>query len=529
MWKDLPEKQKQEYKRMILAFASLTEMFAQKAENGENNTAISPIINSKYQETIFQRVFHATAEDIGNTSYDASIKIATKDGNEKKYLIGIKTFGIASGSQKIAQFKANHDEWSSIINQMRSNASNSDGSAKTKDEINTVNATLYLELAKKIALLRNARIKSSESKIQGFSINKDHDNIESVYHVLMPSKKGDSPVIYVGETSYNLIDIDKIIIKGCTSPKNPTNFDFSDGNHRYRFTSADSQLLMDFDNLNIIQENWDVVYADDAYSLFANLANQIYGDTSPKMTESYAWMITNANGEVESFSGFNSFFGVGSKLGTNQRIQRIDSFVETYQSNIDPQQMERIAKYLRWFLLRKASTKKEKNQKVILRKKIMEEAQNTQNIEFVHSVEKLVYRPKDELYIPIPNAKTFHLQHPNFFGPGIGTFKENSNKLALSPEKCQFNLVFEPSGEIIRSFITQDNGKAIESVEKQSYLGEWILRGVFQLAEYEPLTTERLNEIGINGIRLYKLENSDDVHLQFIWIDPDNPPKDYIC
>ena len=127
MWKDLPEKQKQEYKRMILAFASLTEMFAQKAENGENNTAISPIINSKYQETIFQRVFHATAEDIGNTSYDASIKIATKDGNEKKYLIGIKTFGIASGSQKIAQFKANHDEWSSIINQMRSNASNSDG------------------------------------------------------------------------------------------------------------------------------------------------------------------------------------------------------------------------------------------------------------------------------------------------------------------------------------------------------------------------------------------------------------------
>ena len=302
MWKDLPEKQKQEYKRMILAFASLTEMFAQKAENGENNTAISPIINSKYQETIFQRVFHATAEDIGNTSYDASIKIATKDGNEKKYLIGIKTFGIASGSQKIAQFKANHDEWSSIINQMRSNASNSDGSAKTKDEINTVNATLYLELAKKIALLRNARIKSSESKIQGFSINKDHDNIESVYHVLMPSKKGDSPVIYVGETSYNLIDIDKIIIKGCTSPKNPTNFDFSDGNHRYRFTSADSQLLMDFDNFNIIQENWDVVYADDAYSLFANLANQIYGDTSPKMTESYAWMITNANGEVESFS-----------------------------------------------------------------------------------------------------------------------------------------------------------------------------------------------------------------------------------
>ena len=35
MWKILPEEEKKEYKRMILAFASLTEVFAQKAENTE--------------------------------------------------------------------------------------------------------------------------------------------------------------------------------------------------------------------------------------------------------------------------------------------------------------------------------------------------------------------------------------------------------------------------------------------------------------------------------------------------------------
>ena len=37
MWKDLPENEKEEYKRMILAFASLTELFSQK--NEENDVA----------------------------------------------------------------------------------------------------------------------------------------------------------------------------------------------------------------------------------------------------------------------------------------------------------------------------------------------------------------------------------------------------------------------------------------------------------------------------------------------------------
>ena len=59
-------------------------------------------------------------------------------------------------------------------------------------------------------------------------------------------------------------------------------------------------------------------------------------------------------------------------------------------------------------------------------------------------------------------------------------------------------------------------------------LGEWILRKVFQLGEFEPLTEKRLNEIGINGIRLEKYSNSDDIHLHFIWIDPNEPlPDDY--
>lgn len=186
MWNELPAGDKEEYKRMILAFASLTEMFAQKTE--ENDEIPAPIINSKYQETIFQRVFHASAEDIGNTSYDAALSGKSMGNRLKKYLIGIKTFGIGSGDQKVAQFKANINEWSSLISQMQKNVKNEDGSLKNKDEVDMANQELYKKLAVKISTLRNERIRSSIANLQGFRIT-DDDEVESVYHVLMPSQK----------------------------------------------------------------------------------------------------------------------------------------------------------------------------------------------------------------------------------------------------------------------------------------------------------------------------------------------------
>ena len=88
--------------------------------------------------------------------------------------------------------------------------------------------------------------------------------------------------------------------------------------------------------------------------------------------------------------------------------------------------------------------------------------------------------------------------------------------------------MFEPSGDSCEAFITQDGGKAIESCDKQSILGEWVLRKVFQLEAYEPLTAKRLNEIGLNGIRIWKEQGSDDIHIRFIWIDKNKLPDDYI-
>lgn len=518
MWDELPTEDKEEYKRMILAFASLTEMFAQKEDDG---TVPAPIINSKYQETVFQKVFGAFAEDIGNTSYDASL---IHPVTNTKYLIGIKTFGISSGDQKVAQFKANQYEWKSLTNEISSNSVNPDGTLRTSDEINEINRRLYFELARNIAILRNRRIDSSISNIRGFKVS-DDEGFESVYHVLMPSKKGSPPIIYVGETSYDHIDIDNIKVIGCTDSKHPENFNFTDGNHRYRYTSADNQLLMSFNNRDIVLDQWDVKYADDAYAIFSDIANRIYTESIPKITESYCWKIVNRKGEVEQSSGFNAFWA-SPKLAKKKRNPRVDRLMEKYRNVIDNKVLESILEDVRKFLIDE-SLDKQKQLKMDLRRDILIRLGSIGNDGFKNDVIGVLFsRPVSELYIPIPNSKRFHEDHPDFFVKGLGNYNLDCIRDVPKPSR-QFTLVFEPSGERMESLITQQRGKAIESVDSQSILGEWILRKVFQLGEYEPLTRKRLDEIGINGIRLYKLEGSPDVHFQFIWIDDGHLPEDY--
>lgn len=121
MWTYLNNEDKLKYKKLITNFASLSEAFSQKNEN--NDEKVAPIVNSKFQETVFQKSFGAIGEDIANTSYDASLLL---DDNHK-YLVGIKSFGVNSGDQKIAQFKKNsqYDNWNKILNEISSNAKNS--------------------------------------------------------------------------------------------------------------------------------------------------------------------------------------------------------------------------------------------------------------------------------------------------------------------------------------------------------------------------------------------------------------------
>ena len=607
---------------MILAFASLSEMFAQKAESseadGDEPPSIGPYLNSKYQETVFQRVFGAAAEDIGNTSYDVSMDKTDASGRRRRYLVGIKTFLRNTNDQKVAQFKADSETWAETVQCIDAQSHDEQGKLLTRDEINAANQENYEYLARQIADLRNVRIDSSEATLHGFTLS-DEDrqsdgtgDVERVYHVLMPSGRGEEPSIAVGETDYAKIDIDNIRSLGCSSRQKPVNFRFTDGHHEYKYTVSDSQLYMNFHNADIVQETWPVRYADDAYEVFASLARQLFppdretqdADTSSpvhevidssqdqettptqeavapspdqeearavaesrapfteephetpaphtvdqiepdaeletrtetrpamhivlprlQVTESYAWGIDTAGGEVPRYSGFNGFYGVGSKLGKGQRERAIEK-IRDYPG-IDLHLRHAIADDIARYLQERASNDQQKRVKEAMRETIMLQARAAERDIFERSVAKLVYRPMNEMYIPLPHAREFHQAHPDFFAPHVGLFRPDGKTLLTPKEFRRFTLVFEPSGSAIEAFITQECGKAIELCDQQSILGEWILRGVFQLAPYEPLTHRSLARVGLNGIRLYRLQSDDAVHLQFIWLDEDNLPNDY--
>lgn len=544
MWLDLDIKEKEKYKKLILAYASLSEAFAQKEDHASISAdkVILPKISSKYQEAAFQEAFKAAAEDIGNTSFDASI--CTKN---KKYLVGIKTFGYKANEQKIAQFKKNHNTWNELIRKIEKVK---DNDSLSIDDINTVNHKLYLELATMISELRNQRIKSSIANIQGFKVDPSKDYIEYVYHVLMPAIMDNKPVIHVGETDYNQIDIPNIKIIGCTSKKLPSNFMFTDGRHFYKFTPADSQLYMNFDNQNIVKESWNVIYEQNAFQFFLELSDKLFKGMEDipvpppadplqqlidngTITDTYSWLIA-PKGEVELKSGFNSFYGTGMKLADSQRLNRINKIINDHKQNVAPYHLDPLMEKLK-----KYSNKNDKSNKFLLRDEICALLETIGNNELSSEVKSFVFRPLNEMYIPIPNARSFHLKNPDFFGKDIGTFKaDDPSKLALDKEQRKFILIFEPSGDALQAYITQDNGKAIESTQKQTRLGKWLRNGVFQLGEYEPLTVKKLNELGINAIRLYKTNKKyfndskeftgEEVHIEFIWIDEDSIPCDFL-
>ena len=169
MWEHLKQEQKEKYKTLITNFASLSEAFSQKAEAEDSNDRenyVAPIVNSKFQETVFQKAFHAVGEDIANTSYDASLVV----DEQHKYLVGIKSFGLDSGDQKIAQFKKDSQSWNELLSEIRFHAAIS----PDKETADKENRARYEKMAREIATLRNQRIESSKALIKGFHSDASH-------------------------------------------------------------------------------------------------------------------------------------------------------------------------------------------------------------------------------------------------------------------------------------------------------------------------------------------------------------------
>ena len=96
-------------------------------------------------------------------------------------------------------------------------------------------------------------------------------------------------------------------------------------------------------------------------------------------------------------------------------------------------------------------------------------------------------RNANEVYIPIPAL--IQNKFSDFF-PG---------------RDKAFDLIL-PSGEVLRSKVCQDGRKALMSYSNKR-LGEWILRDVLNLQEGNILTYKKLQEIGVDSVRLDKISD----------------------
>lgn len=98
-------------------------------------------------------------------------------------------------------------------------------------------------------------------------------------------------------------------------------------------------------------------------------------------------------------------------------------------------------------------------------------------------------RGLSEAYIPVP--AWIHRRFPDFF-PG----RDQSFDLVL------------PNKQIMSAKVCQDNSKALMS-NPNSSLGEWLLRDVLDLKDGELLIYEKLEEIGLDSVVVYKMPNGD--------------------
>ena len=93
-------------------------------------------------------------------------------------------------------------------------------------------------------------------------------------------------------------------------------------------------------------------------------------------------------------------------------------------------------------------------------------------------------RNPNEVYVPIP--AWVHRSYPNFF-----------------PAREKSFILLLPDGKEMNAKVCQENSKALMS-NPNSALGEWLLRGVMNLKEKELLTYEKLEEIGLDSVVIYK-------------------------
>jgi hypothetical protein len=274
IWSKYSEDQRNEYIQFLQVYGALSNLFRQK--QGE----LIPYLDSKFQETVFAKIFKSQNVDIGNTPHD----VLSIFGNDR-IGIGLKTWMSSKPSfQKVMQLK------------------------RYQNEINSISKNDFEAIAYKISEIKNEKMKSDYKRL-GLTEDKN------IYHYVTR----DEGSFNLNESSYLLIDTNNLKDFNST----PTAFSWSDGNKNYKFTFGDSQIWQKFDSskqdtfklkqfdVNIIQDPFKFLL--DSYLNLIGTSKQLEKD----IVEIYLPLYSFDSKEVEEKSGLNAWNGASKNKGSN--------------------------------------------------------------------------------------------------------------------------------------------------------------------------------------------------------------------
>lgn len=266
IWERYSKEEREEYIKFLQVYGALTNLFRQKHGN------LIPYLDSKFQETIYAKVFNSENVDIGNTPHD----ILSVFGDER-IGIGLKTWMNSHPSfQKVMQLKRYKTEIDPYFNK--------------SDE----------ELAIKLSELKNERMLIDYNRL---GLSKD----KNIYHYVTR----DEGKFVIQETLYPIVNLDNLRKFKRTN----TAFAWSDGHKTYKYTYGDSQIWQYFNSdaddtlvlnqfdVNIIENPFDFLLK----SYFNFIDDFKKAESSEDIVEVYLPLYSYRTKEVELKSGLNAW------------------------------------------------------------------------------------------------------------------------------------------------------------------------------------------------------------------------------
>lgn len=274
VWEKYSTEQRKEYIKFLQVYGALSNLFRQKQGD------MIPYLDSKFQETVFARIFDSQNADIGNTPHD----VVSVFGNDR-IGIGLKTWMNSKPSfQKVMQLKRYQNEINNILK---------------NNDVET--------LANKISEIKNERMKSDYERL-GLTEDKN------IYHYITR----DEGRFVINECAYPLIDINKLKKFNLT----PTALFWSDGQKDYKYTFADSQIHQKFDSSikdTFLLHQFDIKIIEDPFSFLLEAYFNFIDKTKvaeKNIVEAYLPLYSYETKEVEEKSGLNAWNAAPKNKGS---------------------------------------------------------------------------------------------------------------------------------------------------------------------------------------------------------------------